>query len=208
MSPRKAAALRDRDDRDLRQHLIATAAQLLAEQGGAGLTVRAIARAAGVADGVLYNHFADKEELLAAALRAHVDAVHRELEPLPGPGTASVAANLTAYLAQGLSMHRAILPIFASLLAQPEVLAKFAAQPGGERDWRDRLADYLHAERDLGRLASAADLDAAVAILVGICHDAALSALLPRTGQAISPATESVITTLLTGIGTDAASSA
>jgi AcrR family transcriptional regulator len=208
MSPRKAAALRDRDDRDLRQHLVATAAELLAAQGGAGLPVRVIARAAGVADGVLYNHFADKEELLAAALRAHVDAVHRELEPLPGPGTASVAANLTSYLAQGLSMHRAILPVFASLIAQPEVLAKFAAHPGGERDWRDRLADYLRAERDLGRLAPAADLDAAVAILVGICHDAALSALLPHAGPAISPATESVVTTLLTGIGSGSESSA
>ncbi|RJO68346.1 TetR/AcrR family transcriptional regulator [Nocardia panacis] len=209
MSPRKAAALRDRDDSDLRGHLIATAAQLLAEQGGTGLTVRAIARAAGVADGVLYNHFADKEELLAAALRAHVDTVHRGLSPLPWPGTASVAENLIAYLAQGLAMHRAVLPVFASLLAQPAVLAQFGATPGGERDWRDRLADYLRAEHELGRLDPAADLDAAVAMLAGICHDEALSTLLPTASRPTPPtAVGSVIATLLAGIGSRSAPSA
>ncbi|MFI6774801.1 TetR/AcrR family transcriptional regulator [Nocardia sp. NPDC050412] len=202
MSPRKAAVLRDRDDSDLREHLIATAERLLAEQGGAGLTVRAIARAAGVADGVLYNHFADKEELLAAALRAHVDAVHRGLPPLPAPGTTSVADNLTAYLQQGLALHRAILPVMVGLLAQPAILAKFGAAQGRERDWRDVLADYLHAERDLGRLAPDADLDATVTILVGICHDEVLAALLPGGARQTSPVSAaSVITTLLTGIG-------
>ncbi|WP_067893645.1 TetR/AcrR family transcriptional regulator [Nocardia vaccinii] len=202
MSPRKAAALRDRDDRDLRQHLIATAAQLLAEQGGAGLTVRAIARAAGVADGVLYNHFADKQELLGAALRAHVDSVQGALAPLPEPGTASVAANLATYLEQGLALHRAIIPVFTSLLTQPAVLSRFAEWPGSELDWRDRLSDYLHAEHDLGRLDPAADLGAAVAILVGICHDEALSALLPRArAETLPSSAESVVTTLMAGIG-------
>src|SRR5436305_7329032 len=166
MAPRKAAALRGRDDRDLREHLIATAERLIAEQGGAGVTVRAIARAAGVADGVLYNHFADKEELLAAALRAHVDAVHRGLAPLPVPGTATVAENLHAYLRQGLVLHRAILPVFAGLLGQPDVLARFGESPGREPDWREVLSGYLHAERDLGRLVPGADLTAATAMLV------------------------------------------
>ncbi|MBF6329976.1 TetR/AcrR family transcriptional regulator [Nocardia transvalensis] len=202
MSPRRAAALRDRDDHDLREHLIATAERLIAEQGSTGLTVRAIARAAGVADGVLYNHFADKEELLAAALRAHVDAVHRGLPPLPAPGTATVEQNLNAYLHQGLSLHRAILPVFTGLLAQPAVLAKYADAPSHERDWRDALTDYLTAERDLGRLSPDADLTAAVAILVGICHDAVLSALLPGAPRShpVAPV-DSVITTLLRGIG-------
>jgi AcrR family transcriptional regulator len=74
MAPRKAAVLRH-DERSLREHLIATAERLIATVGTAGLTVRVIAREAGVADGVLYNHFADKEELLANALHAHVATV-------------------------------------------------------------------------------------------------------------------------------------
>ena len=117
MSPRRAAALRDRDDADLRAHLIATAERLFAEQGSIGLTVRTIARAAGVSDGVLYNHFADKEELLSAALAAHIASVDQRFPALPPAGTATVAANLVTCLEQGLALHAAVLPVFAGLLS-------------------------------------------------------------------------------------------
>src|SRR6266566_8402230 len=157
---------------------------MISVAGAAGLTVRAIARAAGVADGVLYNHFADKEELLAEALRAHVRTVERGLGELPVPGVGAVAANLRAHLAYGLALHRAILPAFAGLLAQPAVLARFAELAGRGADWRDRLADYLHAERALGRLAATAEVDGAAAMIVGVCHETVLSALFPHSAAA------------------------
>jgi len=59
--------LRDGGERNLRDYLIDTAARLIAERGTAGLAVRDITRAAQVADGVLYNYFEDKEDLLAHA---------------------------------------------------------------------------------------------------------------------------------------------
>lgn len=176
MSPRKAAALRGHDDRTLRDHLLVTAEQLIAREGTVGLTVRAIARAAGVADGVLYNYFTDKDDLLAAALRAHVDAVERTLGELPEPGSNTVEANLRTHLGYGLALHDAILPAFLGLLSQPSVLAKFAEPTGDE--WRDKLLAYLNAERALGRLADSADTDTATALLVGICHDHVLAGLL------------------------------
>src|SRR6478735_7401126 len=75
---RRPAVLRDGgDDRTLEEHLVATAARLLDERGSARLTVRDIAAAAQVGVGALYNHFADKGELLARALAAHVDTVMR-----------------------------------------------------------------------------------------------------------------------------------
>ncbi|APA97665.1 TetR family transcriptional regulator [Nocardia seriolae] len=198
MSPRKAAALRGTDDA-LRDHLVATAQRLLAEQGAAGLTVRAIARAAAVADGVLYNHFSDKDELLAAALSAHVAAAHADLGPLPAPGAATVRENLADYLRAGLALHHAVLPVFAGLLATPAVLDRFAESQERENDWRERLTGYLRAERDLTRLAADADIDAATAILVGICHDAVLTTVLPGAPSAPIDV-EAVVTTLLTGI--------
>lgn len=172
---------------DLRAYLITTAARVIAAQGTAHLTVRAIARAAGVADGVLYNHFADKEELLAHALRAHVRTVESGLGTLPEPGTGTVAENLRGYIRYGLALHRAILPAFTGLLAQPRVLAGFAglAEPGGE--WRDRLTGYLRAERALGRLAPDAEVDAAAAMIVGVCHETVLTALFQ--GRAEPPGT-------------------
>jgi AcrR family transcriptional regulator len=201
MSPRKAAALRHSEDgRSLREHLIAAAERLIAEHGTAGLTVRAIAREAGVADGVLYNHLADKEELLAQALHAHVRTVERGLDDLPEPGADTVEVNLRAHLAYGLALHRAILPAFAGLLAQPAVLARFAELGDHGGQWRDRLADYLHAEQELGRLAPDAQVDAAVTMLVGVCHDTVLSALFPHNANTAPPSVESVVTAVLDGI--------
>ncbi|MGK5558533.1 helix-turn-helix domain-containing protein, partial [Actinomadura kijaniata] len=109
MSPRRAAALGD-DGRSLRDHLITTAARLIAERGTAGLTVRAIAREAGVSDGVLYNHFADKEELLALALHAHAHTVAAALGDPPAPGTGTVAANLRAPAVEGRDQPFTVLP--------------------------------------------------------------------------------------------------
>jgi AcrR family transcriptional regulator len=183
MSPRRAAALRG-GDRSLREHLIATAERMIAERGAAGLTVRAIARAAGVADGVLYNHFADKEELLAHALRARADAIGRTLDPLPEPGAGTVEDNLRAYVAHGLILHNGLLPALTGLVAQPDVLARFAELSGGGQDWNQRLARYLRGERDLGRLAPDARVEAATSMIVGACHEPVLSVLFQGRGIA------------------------
>ena len=69
--------LRDDSGQNLRDHLIATAARLIDQRGSTGLAVRDIAREAQVADGVLYNYFEDKEDLLAHALLAHVGKIGR-----------------------------------------------------------------------------------------------------------------------------------
>lgn len=198
MSPRKAAALRD-DDRSLRDHLVAVAARLIAERGTAGLTVRAIAREARVSDGVLYNHFADKEELLALALLAHTREVERGLVPLPEPGTGTVAANLRAHLVHGLALHEGLLPALTGLLNQPKVLARYVDPSTAGPQWHDRLRAYLRAERDLGRLSPTADTEAAATFLTGVCHETVLTHLLTGTPCA-PPDLDALITTLLTGI--------
>ncbi|MEV4756575.1 helix-turn-helix domain-containing protein [Micromonospora sp. NPDC049559] len=208
MSPRRAAALRG-GDRDLREHLIAAAERLIARRGTAGLTVRDIAREAQVADGVLYNHFGDKEELLAQALHAHVRSAERALGELAvRPGGDTVERNLRAYLDRGLALHAAILPAFAGLLARPDTLARLAALPNpmaAGRGLRSELADYLRAERDLGRLAPDADVDVAATMLIGACHELILPRLLRGESAAelrIPPGfVDGLVATVLAGIG-------
>jgi AcrR family transcriptional regulator len=201
MSPRKAAALRG-GDANLREHLIDAAGRLIARQGVAGLTVRVIAKEAGVADGVLYNHFADKEELLATALRAHVLAAQRNLGSLPEPGSGTVEENLRAQLRYGLALHKAILPAFVGLLTHPAVQARYAALADSGSDWRAALTAYLGAERAVGRLPAEADVDAAAALLVGICHEQVLSDLFADgLPHATVPSVDAVVATLLGGIG-------
>lgn len=209
MSPRKAAALRDGDgDRTLREHLIAAAERLISRRGTAGLTVRDIAREAQVADGVLYNHFAGKEELLALALHAHVQSVERELGELPSrAGSGTVEANLRAYITHGLALHAAILPAFAGLLSRPEVLTLFAGMPnpvGNGLGLRTALAGYLRAEQDLGRLAPDAGVEAAATMIVGACHELVLPHLLWGRGPdafEIPPGyVNDLVTTLMKGL--------
>jgi AcrR family transcriptional regulator len=202
VSPRTAPVLRHTDDgRSLRKHLILTAERLIATRGPLGLTVRSIAREAGVAGGVLYNHFADKEELLANALHAHVRSVERGLGELPAAGSGSIESSLRAYVEHGLALHRAILPAFAGFLAQPIVLRMFSELDDRNSDWRQRLVEHLCSERDLGRIAPDADVQTAAAMIVGICHESVMSAMLadgaPATG---TPPAKSIVATVLDGI--------
>jgi AcrR family transcriptional regulator len=132
MSPRKPAVLRGGDGQDLREYLIVTAARLIDERGSAGLSVRDIAREAQVADGVLYNYFEDKEDLLAHALLAHVGTVMNAAPRLPPAGTGTVAENLRLFIDTGLATLTRVVPAFAGLISQPNVLKRFHAMVGGD----------------------------------------------------------------------------
>jgi AcrR family transcriptional regulator len=204
MSPRKPAVLRDGDGRDLREYLIATAARLIGQRGSAGLAVRDIAREAHVADGVLYNYFEDKDDLLAHALLAHVGSVMTAMPRMPDAGTGTVAENLGWFIATGMDMLTRVAPAFAGLMLQPGVLVRFHAMVGGdpafgaprreddtagrtdsageERDGPHGLPDilrgYLRAEQRLGRVGQAVDVDAAVALVVGAIHGEVLPRVL------------------------------
>jgi len=219
MSPRKPAVLRDGDGdgQNLRDYLITTAARLIDERGSAGLGVRDISREAQVADGVLYNYFEDKEDLLAHALLAHVATVMEGMPPMPPAGTGTVAENLRQFIDIGIGALARVVPAFAGLLAQPKVLKRFHAMVGGDAAFAgdaaasgdaaggqaapggeagaDRpgglpgiLTAYLRAEQQLGRIHEEADVDAVVTLVVGAIH----GQILPRVlfsppGSSIMP---------------------
>ena len=164
---------------NLREHLIATAERLISSRGTAALTVREIAREAGVADGVLYNYFDGKEDLLANAAAAHVRTIEAGLGDLPRAGEGDVAENLRTHVRYGIALHRALLPLMAGLGPESEVVARFTGLVAPDTNWRDELLRYLHAERDLGRLAPGAPVEAAAAMIVGVCHEMVLTLLLP-----------------------------
>jgi AcrR family transcriptional regulator len=60
-----------------------------------------------VSDGLLYNYFEDKEDLLASALLAHVGAVMSATPRLPEPGTGTVAVRCRLASQNGRSLRRA-----------------------------------------------------------------------------------------------------
>ena len=58
-----------KDPQERRSELLATAMRLFAEEGYDNVSVRAVARAAGVAPGLAYHYFDSKQNLFAAAIR-------------------------------------------------------------------------------------------------------------------------------------------
>src|SRR5262245_27695911 len=201
MSPRQPAALRDSGDRDLRQHLLGTAARLIKERGSAGLSVRDIAREAQVADGVLYNYFDDKDDLLAQALLVHVGSVMAAVPPMPPAGAGALAENLRLFIETGIEALTQVTPALAGLLAQPGVLRRFHETVGadqartgltnesgeatvagrGDNNPRSRpeiATAYLLDEQRIGRLDPAADVEAAAVMLVGALHGLVLPRVL------------------------------
>lgn len=186
MSPRPAAALRG-GDQDLRAHLIATAAAVIARRGTAGLSVRDIAREAQVADGVLYNYFSGKDDLIAHGLRAHVHATLEAGGPPPEPGSGEVRDNLVTLFTRAVTLLGRLLPAFAGTVGQTGVLTRFhdlMMAHSGERTMQalgtggaglpQLFAAYLDGERKLGRLAADADIEAATTLLIGAAHDLVL----------------------------------
>ena len=161
MSPRRAKAVRGRVGDDpavaLRDHLIDTAERLLAERPVTGITTRELARAAEVSDGVLYNYFADKNELLLAALvRRYGRMLSEFLSELPEPGQGTVAANLTRFATRALDLIGQALPAATGLLHEPALLHGFMAaihtHPFGPHQVQGPIIEYVRAEQRLGRI--------------------------------------------------------
>jgi AcrR family transcriptional regulator len=157
----------------LREHLVVTAAGLVSAGQVSAITTRQIARAAGVSDGVLYNYFADKNELIVAALvRNFETVVSRTHGELPTPGSRTVAENLVTY---GEALHdliRDTFPALAGMIGEHELLRRVMEEihrPGqGILPFLDRIGEYLAAEQKLGRIADV-DLQATQTLLTGAC---------------------------------------
>jgi AcrR family transcriptional regulator len=195
MSPRRAAVLRtpaaDQAE-SLREHLLAATERLLEHHSLGELTTRAIAHHAGVSDGVLYNHFADKADLLMAAmLRRYGGLVERLEAAAPRPGEGTVVGNVQAYGRALSDVESDAMVHGAGLLAHPPLLHRFWAEihrsPFGLDRLRRPLSDYLAAEQRLGRVSSELDIEAAVTVVFGVCAIIALGHQLnPAAGPAPS----------------------
>ena len=212
MSPRRARAVARRVDVDpataLREHLVDTAEKLLTERQITTITTRDIALAAGVSDGVLYNYFADKNELLLVALlRRYKGAVTRFEASLPEAGTATVEANLNVFACAQLEMQSDVLPIMTGLIPDSVLLRRFVeemhGQPLGPQHTMERLTDYITAEQRLGRVPETVDPDAVNTMLMGATALLALTSLLsPADARLqISEQLPLIVGTLMRGLG-------
>lgn len=139
-----------------RARIVAAASDVMGDVGYAKTTTKAIAEAAGVAEGTIYRHFEHKRELmLAAVLHRNQDVVESILTLPDLAGTATVADNLAHAMRSLGSLRADLLPI------ELEALGRLEIREGDDLDVSaeealfgpDQLfADYLRREQALGRV--------------------------------------------------------
>jgi AcrR family transcriptional regulator len=80
MSSSKLPARDDYHHGDLRRHLIAIAREIVASKGPGGVSLREVARLAGVSHNAPYRHFESREDLLSAVAAQGFRELERELK--------------------------------------------------------------------------------------------------------------------------------
>ncbi len=92
---------------DLRASLVATASRLLEYEGAAALSLRRVAREAGVSHTAPYRHFRDKHELLEAVAAAGFRALESQLDNIAARHAndlqLQIVESCRAYVAEALA---------------------------------------------------------------------------------------------------------
>ena len=167
MSPRGVAI------HEAREQLFLAAERVLAREGPDGLTSRAITQEAGVANGLLFNHFGDLDGFLVQLI---LDRARRTAEQawrlVPRAGTGTVAGNLAD--AAAAVLQSGAFATATLVLSRPSLVTRLrqhaAGAPTPLDDIQEAFAAYLDAEQKLGRIAVNADTEALALTLTGTLH--------------------------------------
>jgi AcrR family transcriptional regulator len=107
----------------MRDRILAAAVSVMRERGVTSTTTKEIARAAGVAEGSIYNHFANKTELVAACMAEVAGGIREALVRLMGRvGEGTVDDNLAELAEAEIAFFTDLLPITGPVLGDPGLL--------------------------------------------------------------------------------------
>ncbi len=157
-----------------RARLIEATRNVVHEVGYAHASTRAIALAAGVAEGTIYRHFPDKASLFVATVLESNAPVVAWVGGLPArAGEGTVEANLIDAAVQLAGLRDQIMPLELAMAADPELAAQrrqamAAAGPSLPPGPPEAVAAYLLAEQELGRIRGDLDPREAASLLLGL----------------------------------------
>jgi AcrR family transcriptional regulator len=160
---------------DKREHILEAAEGILMEQGLAACTTRAIAEAAGCAEGSIYRYFADKHALFIEVVRRRFPVYLELMSSLPEvAGTGDVTAHLEEVAKASLVFYRAILPMAAGAMTDRELLAQqrkhFHSTGTGPMKIIGSVAEFVRLEQHKGRLSKRVSADHIARTLLGACY--------------------------------------
>ncbi|RST04829.1 MULTISPECIES: TetR/AcrR family transcriptional regulator [Streptomyces] len=166
MSPRGVAI------EGLRERLFEAADRVLARDGAAALTSRAVTEEAGCAKGVLHTHFAGLDEFVAELVLFRFGAAAARSEELPArAGTGEVADNLADVASAVLSLDPGLVGLAVTRpVAARRVREAWADGAPGFDAVERAVGGYLRAEQALGRVGAGMDVESAALALVGTLH--------------------------------------
>lgn len=143
----------------------------------ARLRTQEVAAQAGCAEGSIYRHFASKEDLLLAVILESVPAV-AAVADADTAGGAPIEQALTDQVTAVYEHEQRMVLLALTVLGDEELHRRFQERlrsaGGGPQRLPDRIARYLAAEQQLGRLHSGLDPRTAAAMIQGSCFHHAL----------------------------------
>jgi len=182
--PRNTDTLRNRRQRRIdrrRREIIDAAVQIIAEQGYANTTTKAIADAADMAEGTLYNYFRSKRDILLGILQQlqqEADELLDEVESSEG------AADPVVIVEWALALLLTRLPFTRVLLAESwrddDLLREYAT--GRVMVVYRKVKSFLLGQMKSGAFRSV-DPDLATKMVLGVC----LAPVLPAMRGVVEP---------------------
>jgi AcrR family transcriptional regulator len=161
---------------DTHQALMDAALQVFVQRGFARATTREIAATAGVAEGTIYRHFADKHALFREVFLSALAGMGEELRRLPErAGSGTVRGNLEYLFGLLATLQERSAPLIASMSSDPELASSFAAHVADDALEGLELstpvtmvAAYIRAEQELGRIRVDVDATEAAAAVAAV----------------------------------------
>jgi AcrR family transcriptional regulator len=183
----------------VREQLFQAAERILSRHGPDGLTSRAITDEAGVAKGLLFNHFSDLDHFLAElVLDRSLSAASQAAALPPRAGTGTVQANLVDTAVALLRSHA--FAVAGIIHARPTLMTSLHHVSSGRpyavlSDVENSIAAYLAGEQKLGRIPAATDPYTLAFILVGTIHHIFMTNTAESSG--LRPRLQKIVSSLL-----------
>jgi AcrR family transcriptional regulator len=155
-----------------RERILAAAERLFAERGFSGVSMPAIAAAAGITAGAIYKHFKSKEQLFFTIVRRAVEAAPTtaEAEGLAGP--AAMATIVAAYTTRRLKRVRQ-LAVEIHYAAAQDARVRRLLRSSLDREIGEMAARIAEAQR-AGEIDAAIDPQltaaAVMSLIMGLMH--------------------------------------
>jgi AcrR family transcriptional regulator len=170
-----------------RERILDAAAKTVAKHGVGAATTKRIAAAAKVSEGSLYNHFADKSQLLIALVLERLPSIRDIFAELArGPDGVPLGDRLSAAMIALIDFYGRAQPIVGGVLSDPKLLElsrkRFIDTDEGPHRAHEKLTGFLKSAQKNGQLRKDLSAEVIASVLIGACTEfAVLSHLTGRT---------------------------